>query len=131
MNILDIQKQPYFLLEGSEGLNITDSEIREYLHSSNYEYYLFDNLYEKREKLACINFLEPKTLIFGTTGLFKDKLKDVFDLVYELNLNSVENIIFTLEPNRSIYMFLNPILTKYKKIKLFNYLEDGEIEEIK
>lgn len=127
-NIVDFDMQPYFILEGGTGLDSTEEEI---LHSlKGKEVYVFDDLYTKPGKLACVNFLKPKTIIFGSTGLFKDKLAIIFDLSNELNFSSVENIVLTLEPNKTIMNFLLEMKKKYPKIVLFDYYGDLQITEL-
>ena len=115
VSILDFKKQPFVFLEGFTGLNIHEEYISLGLFNRGYDVYVLDNLYEKTRKLASIQFLEVKTIILGTTGVYRDKLNILLDLFFSLELENLENIILTLSSTE--YVLWNEMKILKKKYK--------------
>jgi hypothetical protein len=119
-SILDYDKQPFAFLEGGLGLNDTEKYLSEGLFERGYEIYILEELYEKPRKLAALQFLDVKTIVMGTTGVYEKELNLLVDFFFSLELNKLENIVFTLDtetimrkPMRKIKE-INPSIKFYK-----------------
>lgn len=133
VSILDFKKQPFVFLEGGTGLNIHEEYISLGLFNRGYDVYVLDNLYEKTRKLASIQFLEVKTIILGTTGVYRDKLNILLDLFFSLELENLENIILTLSSTEYVLWNEMKILKKkYKNVKFWeidSFIDDKNWDE--
>lgn len=133
VSILDFKKQPFVFLEGFTGLNIHEEYISLGLFNRGYDVYVLDNLYEKTRKLASIQFLEVKTIILGTTGVYRDKLNILLDLFFSLELENLENIILTLSSTEYVLWNEMKILKKkYKNVKFWeidSFIDDKNWDE--
>ena len=113
VSILDFEKQPFAFLEGGLGLNDTEDYLSKGLFKRGYEIYILEELYDKPKKLAALSFLDIKTIILGTAGVYKNKLELLIDLFFSLNLDNLENIIFTLNTEN----IMSREMEKIKQIK--------------
>lgn len=96
IDLLKFENQPVMILEGGLGLNENEKYIYKKMVDVGIEVWSIEQLYKFPERLASINFLKPKTVIFGTTAVYRDNLNILFDLVDSLNLESIEKVILTL-----------------------------------
>lgn len=99
-SILDFDKQPFAILEGGLGLNDTEDRLAHGLFTRGFELYVLEELYEKPRKLAALQFLDVKTIILGTTGVYKDKLGMLVEFFMSLDLGHLENVVLTLDTER-------------------------------
>jgi hypothetical protein len=119
-SILDFNKQPFAFLEGGLGLNDTEQYLSEGLFKRGYEIYILEELYDKPRKLAALQFLDVKTIIMGTTGVYQKELDLLVDFFFSLDVDKLENIIFTLDTERVMrepmakIKELNPNIKFYK-----------------
>ena len=92
----------------------------------NFNCILFDDLYEKPEKLVALKFLKPEYLYINTTGLFRDKINSLVDyfLIAEF---LPKGVIFGSENSVMALLGLARDL-KEKGVKFYYYYDD--LEEI-
>lgn len=127
--LFEYDNEPFCLLEGGTGLNELEGHVYHRLVDKNFEVWSLENLYEKPERLASLQFLKPKTLIFGTTAVYQDKLNLLVDLAQSLDLNSVEKVILTLDTDRDMRKQLKIFKEKYPKIKWYKFKHFFEDEK--
>lgn len=118
-SILDYNKQPFAFLEGGLGLNDQEKYLSKGLFDRGFEIYVLEELYDKPKKLASLKFLDVKTIIMGTTGVFKDKLEILVDLFFSLELKTLENIVFTLDTERVMGKAMSKIKELNPNIKFY------------
>ena len=118
-SILDYDKQPFAFLEGGLGLNDQEKNLSKGLFNRGFEIYVLEELYDKPKKLAALKFLDVKTIIMGTTGVYKDKLEILVDLFFSLELNKLENIVFTLDTERVMREPMDKIKKLNPNIKFY------------
>ncbi len=94
---LDYDMEPIAFLEGGKGLNDTEDFIYKKCLRRNIEVWKIDDLYENPRRLVALQFLEPKTIILGTTGVYRDKLDDLIELFFTLKLKGLENIVICMD----------------------------------
>lgn len=132
VSILDYNKEPFVFLEGGTGLNDLERCVSHGLFNRGYEVYILDNLYENYRKLVSIQFLDVKTIILGTTGVYREKLNVLLDLFFSLELNKLENIILTLRTDEVLYKEMKMLKKKYPNIKFWEidtFIYDREWRE--
>jgi hypothetical protein len=117
--LYEYSNQPFMLLEGGQGLNEKERYIYRTLVSKSMDVWSIDNLYGKVARLGAINFLRPKTLIFGTTGAYKKDLELIQDFATALDFSSVEKVILTLDTENTMGKFLHFMGKEYPKIKFY------------
>ena len=130
--IFEYANEPFMFLEGGSGLNEKEEEVYKRLVKNNIEAWSLENLYKKPERLASIQFLKPKTLIFGTTAVYQDKLDILIELANSLDLSSIERIILTLDTENDMYKTLKVFKDKYPEIEFckFEYFSTHSDEDI-
>jgi len=130
--IFDYDKEPFMFLEGGMGLNDKEESIYKKMVSGNYECWSLEQLYDMPHRLGSIPYLKPKTLIFGTTGVYVDNLNKLIELANTLDLSSIERIVLTLDTETEMYKTLKYFHEKYPKIKFykFKHLIKGDREDV-
>jgi hypothetical protein len=94
---------PFCVLEGGRGLHDTENYLIKSFNFHGARNWVLDELYEKPRRLVSLQFLRPKTLIVGTTGVYKDKINMLIDLFFELDVVGLENIILTMRSEDVFY----------------------------
>jgi hypothetical protein len=112
-------------LKGSQG---TDSRDTFNELSKLYNCILFDNLYEKPDKMAALKFLKPECLHISTTGLFHEKIDFLVDVFSSLEW-APKYVIF--EHERSVMALLELARELKGKGVRFFYVDGTEFDEIK
>ncbi len=125
IKIPDFKLGPFMILEGGRGLDGLEEEIHHLLIKAGNDVWVLDDLYEKGERLASIGFLKPKTIILGTTGLYKEKLGRLIDLFFDLELDSIENVILTLNSEDALHYQMEKLKILNRGVKFFKYLGEG------
>lgn len=107
--------ESFCVLEGQKSLNDTEKYFIKSCNYHNCTNWVLDDLYENPRKLMAVFFLRPKTIVLGTTGIYKEKLDVLIDLFFsqESDFGWLENIIFTLDSE-------NLFRSEMKKIKKLN-----------
>lgn len=121
-SILDFSKQPFAFLEGGLGLNDTEQYLSEGLFKRGYEIYILEELYDKPRKLVALQFLDVKTIIMGTTGVYQKELDLLVDLFFSMDVDKLENIIFTLDTERVMRGPMAKIKEAKPNIKFYKIL---------
>lgn len=116
---LDYSLEPIAFLEGGKGLNNCETFIHKTCFHKGLDMWLLDDLYSKPERIAALKFLKPKTLILGTTGVYEDKLNQLIDLFFDMEITSIENIILTLDSEDVLYKHL----VKLPKVKFLKPMQ--------
>ena len=112
--------EPFCILEGGLGLNDIENDLRKKLNKANAQLWVIEDLYDNPQRIGALQFLKPKTLIFGTTGIYHNKLDTLFKMADALNLDSVERVYLTLDSYDSIGGRLKEFGKKYPKIQFFD-----------
>jgi hypothetical protein len=131
--LFEYTNEPFMFLEGGTGLDEEEDYIYKRLVNNNFDSYKLDDLYNHPKKLASIHFLKPKTIIFGTTGVYEDKINMLVSLLDDLDLSSIEKVVLTIDSEREIPKILRHFKNKYPKLKFykFEYFFTDENEVIK
>lgn len=125
--------EPFCVLEGQKGLNDTERYFIRSCNEWNYENWVLDDLYENHRKLMAVFFLRPKTIILGTTGIYREKLDALTDLFfsYESDFSWLENIIFTLDSEGIFRSEIKKIKELNSNIKFWDFYEDPSLFDVK
>jgi hypothetical protein len=118
-SILDFEKQPFAFLEGGLGLNDTEQYLAEGLFKRGYEIYILEELYDKPRKLAALQFLDVKTIIMGTTGVYEKQLNLLVDFFFSLDIDKLENIVLTLDTERVMREPMEKIKELNPRVKFY------------
>lgn len=96
---------PIAFLEGGLGLNDNEKKLAEYLSSSwgLSSVHVIDELYDNPRKLAAISFLDIKTIVIGTTGVYRDDLNFLIDFFKTLEIKTIKNVIFAVSAEDVLY----------------------------
>ncbi len=121
-SILDFEKQPFAFLEGGLGLNDTEQYLAEGLFKRGYEIYILEELYDKPRKLAALQFLDVKTIIMGTTGVYEKQLNLLVDFFFSLDIDKLENVVLTLDTERVMRDPMAKVKELNPKIKFYKIL---------
>ncbi len=90
---LNYDLEPIAFLEGSKGLDNMEKFIYRKCQYRDIDCWLLDELYVKPDRVYALKYLNPKTLVIGTTGVYKEKLDKLIEIFFSLEITSVENII--------------------------------------
>lgn len=124
--LIDFDNQPIMLLEGGKGLNDLERSIYNYLVERRYEVFSLEDLYDKPERVVSIQFLKPKAIIFGTTGVYREDLGYIIEAMKITDLNSVEKVFLTLGSKDVLWRVLKEFKHKYPKIEFYDLSEGFE-----
>jgi hypothetical protein len=111
--------QPFCVLEGGSGLNDCERYLVKSLNHYNVDNWVIDDLYDKPRRLGAVQFLTPKTLVMGTTGVYRDKLNQLIDLFFSLEITGLENIILTLDSEDVFWFEMGEIKKRIPNIKFW------------
>lgn len=81
MEGFDYEHEPIAIIEGGKGLNDTERLIEKRCQDRNIEHYVLDGLYENPRKVMAIMYLKPKTIVFGTTGTYREDVEHLIALL--------------------------------------------------
>lgn len=119
--IFNYNYEPFMFLEGQTGLNDCERIVSKILNDRNYRCWVLDDLYENPDRLVAIQYLKPKTIILGTTGLYKNELDYLFKIAAITDLSSIEKVILTLKSEEVIRWDLKQIQKKYPKMTFYSF----------
>lgn len=126
------QFSPFCILEGGEGLADCERYLVRSLNEYNSRNWVLDGLYKDPSRLASIQFLKPKTIIFGTTGVYAEKLNILIDLFFALDFSSLENVIMLRDTEYEVYKHLKILKGKMPNVKFWNlYHVPSFIDDVK
>lgn len=123
---LDYSLEPIAFLEGGKGLNDDEEFIHKTCFHNRIDTWVLDDLYSKPERIAALKFLKPKTLILGTTGVYKDELNRLIDLFFGMEITCIENIILTLDSEDVLYKHLIklPNVRFLKPMQIYSHFDE-------
>ena len=96
---LDSDLGPIAFLEGGSGLEECEDFIYRRCIVRDIDCWKLDSLYEYPEKMMAIQYLRPKTIIVGTTGVYKDKIQKIVEHFQSIPSEYIENVIITHDEN--------------------------------
>jgi len=111
--LLQYDYEPFLFLEGGMGLNEIEDYIYKEMVSGSFECWSLEQLYEYPDRLRAIPFLKPKTIVFGTSGVYEEELSNLIRIIMSLDLSGIEKVVLTLDTE-------NEIGTKLRKIAQAN-----------
>lgn len=111
---------PFCFLEGGTGLNDVEEKLYQKIVDTRAECWSIEDLYDKPERIVALQFLKPKTIIFGTTGVYEKELSHLFKVAEVIDFDFVERLYLTLDTMRDAAKFIRPLLKKYPNIKVFS-----------
>jgi hypothetical protein len=112
--------EPFCLLEGQSSLEDCEYYFHKSLNYYRIRSWVLDDLYKKPERVAAIQFLKPKTIVLGTTGVYRDKLDALIDLFFSLKIEGLKNVILTLDTERELWDEIKTLKSKIPNVKIFN-----------
>jgi len=113
IEIPEFDMEPIVFLEGGRGIGDTEMVISDICHDKNITYYILDDLYSDPEKIMAVKYLKPKSIIMGTTGVYKDKIEKVIKVFLEAK-HLPEKVFFTMGEDVGVIIDL---IEKVKAIK--------------
>ncbi len=116
---LNYDLEPIAFLEGGKGLDNMEKFIFRKCQFKDIDYWLLDELYEKPERVYALKYLKPKTLVIGTTGVYKEKLDNLIEIFFSLEITSVENIILVSDSEEVLH-------PHFKKLPNVNFLKPNQ-----
>lgn len=136
--LIDYNLEPFAFLNGGSGLDREDRMLHCRMINKSMISWELSDLYDKPHRFVSLNFLRPKTIIFGTTGVYTKQINVLLELAEGLNLSSVENVVLTLDTEDVLYKFFKAMKEKYPHIifyKLKHFIDEecdefGLIEKI-
>ena len=137
IEIPNYEFSPFLILEGGRSLHDGERYLVKSLNYWNADNWVIDNLYEDPSRLAAMQFLKPKTIILGTTGVYREKLEILIDLFFSLKLDYIENVILTISAEDVLWGEIKKLKKINKKVKFFTlescpsmFDDEGEKYEI-
>lgn len=112
--------ESFLFLEGQTGLPEHVEELYNFLHSKKLEVWIIEDIFNKPERIKAIPFLNPSVVIFQTTWMNSDKIKDIIKFL-EIGQYKPKEIWECLSSKRT-----NLDTKKYDVYDFF--LEDDSIE---
>jgi hypothetical protein len=130
------EMSPIAFLEGGLGLNDEESKLAKMLSDSwgLTSVFCIDDLYQNPRKLASVSFLDIKTLVIGTTGIYEDSLNMLLEFYKTLNITTVRNIIFAISADEFFQKEAKNLKEQFPDFKFFKLIwaddEEYKIHEI-
>lgn len=98
MNNQDIEfsfftQSPVAFLEGGLGLPDEAEYLVKYLVNRRLYPFVFEELYENPEMLVSFKWIKPKTIVLGTTGVYRDEIDHCVEM-FRIAEHIPDNVIF-------------------------------------
>ena len=118
--------EPFAFLEGGQGLNDLEDNFMKYLFNMNVDIYKLDKLYEQPRKIGALQFLDCKTLVLGTTGVYEEELNKLKEIFFKIEFKGIENIILTLYCEDVLWKDMLKFKELYPDVKFMSLIDDYE-----
>lgn len=130
-DFLFVRENPVVFLEG--GLGLTDDAENLFQLISRHKIYpfVFEELYDNPEILIALKWIKPKTIILGTTGVYREKIAHCFE-IFKLAECVPDNVIFLFgeETMKNEINYLKALNPKLRVFTIHVLGEDYELTEI-
>ena len=117
---------PFAFLEGGQGLNELEEDFMKYLFDKRVNVYKLDRLYDQPRKIGALQFLDCKTLVLGTTGVYKEELNKLKEIFFKIEFKGIENIILTLGCEDVLWRDMLKFHELYPNVKFMSLMDDYE-----
>lgn len=84
-NELLLEYDSFMFLEGQTGLPDMVEECYKIIKMSGCEHWILENIFEHKDKIKAIPFLNPSVLIFQTTMMSRDKISHIIEYLENQN----------------------------------------------
>lgn len=131
-NFSFVSESPVVFLEGGLGLTNEGEDLVKFLVNQRIYPFVFEELYDNPELLITLKWIKPKTIVLGTTGVYREQINQCFE-VFKLAECVPDNIVFlfgeeTMGNEINYFKVLNP------KMRVFTIYvlsaDDYELTEI-
>ena len=124
--------EPIVMLEGGIGLTDEQDTFMEIMCKNFIYPIVLDDLYKNPSKIISLKFIQPKTIMLGTTGLFKQDIEHCFEML-KIAECVPDNVVFFFgeEKMRKYIDYFKQINENLKVFTIFVLDDSYELRELK
>lgn len=119
-------------VEGGQGLNDAEEYLYQHLVGRGYYPIVLENVYDNPRQLISLMYLQPRTIVLGTTGVYRDEIDQCIEY-FKIAEFIPDCVLFSFGEDKLRHL-IREMLVKKPTMQIYNYVawdsQDIQIEEI-